>query len=362
MTSTNKKSKKPLVLVSQDHATRWIPAQSDCFTVNGLPWFEENSRGFIRFPKRLESKVNRDLWAVSQNTSGARVRFKTDSTSLKLRIQHNVCCLATHNLCARGASGIDLYEGPLSKMAFWCNNEPGSLNSPYICTYFTGLPKKIREFTLYLPTYSNVASLEIGLDKNAKILPPSSFKISKPVVFYGSSITQGGCATRGGKGFVPILGRRFGIDVVNLGFSGLGRYEPEVSECISEIDAACYVLACVANLDPAAAEQRYEKFVDYLHQKRPNTPILLLPRIRFANESFAGDDYWQGITKPVLRTYEKYKKQNVKNIHLYRIDEAFPIGPDHPTVDGVHPSDEGFRIMADALTPVLGKILKLKPL
>jgi len=353
-------AKKTTILPASDRSVRWIPAQSDCFTVNGLPWFEENGKAFLRLPKRVESKIRSELWGVSQNTSGGRIRFKTDSTSLKLRIYHGGGGIALHNLCARGASGIDLYEGPPEKMTFWMNNEPGVIQCAYISHYFNDMPKKLREFTLYLPTYCNIASLEIGLDKNAKILPPTPFKMAKPVVYYGSSITQGGCASRGGLGFAPLIGRRLGIDFVNLGFSGLGCYEPELSGCIGEIDAACYVLACVANMHPAMAQERYEKFVDFLRQRRPEIPIVMMPRIRFADEIRTGSEYWEGITKPILRTYAKYKKQGDKNIHLLRIDEFFPMGPDSPTVDGVHPTDEGFRIMADAMTPVLARVLKLK--
>ncbi len=361
MPPSKKKDRKApgsLSVRAQDHAVRWIPATSDLVTVNGLPWFEENGREFIRLPKRAEAVLNRDLWGCSLNTSGARVRFKTDSTSLRLRIHHGGGAISMHHFCARGCSGIDLYEGPPDKMTWWMNNEPAVIHAPYISQYFADLPQKLREFTLYLPTYCNIASLEIGIDRQARIAKPTPFKIAKPIVFYGSSITQGGCATRSAKGVVPVVGRQLNADIVNLGFSGLGRYEPEMAEFISEIDASCYVMACIANLNPQLAAERYAPFIEILRKRRPDSPILLTTRIRFAQENYSDQACWQGLTKAVLDTFAKRKARGDKNIYLLRVDKFIPMGSDHPSVDGVHLSDEGFKIMADAMIPVLTKILR----
>jgi len=341
----------------QDGRVNFIPASADCFTVNGLPWFEENGREFFRLPKRAEKILSRDLWGCSLNTSGGRIRFKTDSTCLKLRIHHGGGSIYMHHFCSVGCSGIDLYVGPPEAMTYWVTNHPATIENPYICTYLENQDRQMREYTLYLPTYCNIASLEIGLDPDARVQPPSPFRLHKPIPFYGSSITQGGCSSRGGTSYVPLIGRMLGIDIINLGFSGLGRGEPEMAELLAEIDAAAYVLDCVPNMGVALMEERYDRFVDILRARRPDRPIILMNRIRYAPENFSGTKDCDRMNEIVLATYNRCRSSGDKNIHFFDAAAVIGFGPDHPSVDGCHLTDAGFKLLAEALAPVLKTIL-----
>src|ERR1051325_3306844 len=225
----------------------WIRAQDRRFTIDGLPWFKENGGEFFRLPKRAKEARRAPVWELGTMPSGARVRFKTDSTSLKLRVHHSHWISQAH-FCAVGVSGIDLYEGPPARMTYWASSRTIEARKPYVSTYFEKLSKRMREFTLYLPIYNDLVSLEVGLDPTAKILAPSPFRLLKPVVVYGTSITQGGCASRGANGWVPLVGRILGVDIVNLGFSGNAKCDMEVADLLTEIDAACYVNDCVGNM------------------------------------------------------------------------------------------------------------------
>jgi hypothetical protein len=344
----------------QDRDTKWIPANSDHFAVSGLHWFKENDGEFIRLPKRAQGVVRPEVWGLANAPSGGRIRFKTDSTSLKLRIYHGSGALCLPHMCAVGTSGIDLYEGSPEKMTFWASNYPGSINCPYICAYFENLPRQLREFTLYLPAYTPLAGLEIGLDLEAGVAEPTPFKCEKPVVFYGTSITQGGCASRSGNGFVPRVGRMLGIDAINLGFSGNGKCEPEVADLVGEIDAECFVIDCIANMTNTTMKQRYANFVSKIRSRWPETPILLMTRICFAFEHFRdGSDIDQirdVMNAVVLETYNKMKTQGDEHVYYFDSTEAVGLSENHPTVDGVHLTDEGFRLLADALAPVLANI------
>lgn len=341
----------------QDSHIKWVPANSIFFTVNGLYWIKENKGAFFRLPRRAEKLVTPAVWGLSQNPSGGRIRFKTDSTCLKLRIQHGGGALAMYHMCAVGVSGIDLYEGPPEKMIFWTSNSPGDAVNPYVCGYFENLPRTTREFTLYLPTYSNLNSLEIGLDQKARVAPPSPFRLKKPIAFYGTSITQGGCASRGSNGFVPLVGRMLGVDVVNLGFSGSGKGEPEMADFLSEIDAACYVIDSVANMPPELMKARYGKFVAKVREKRPGRPILLMTRIRYSRENYTGTASRDLQNKFVFETYNLHIKQGDKNIYLFDSTKVIGLGGNHPSVDGCHLTDLGFKMLADALAPVLTEII-----
>jgi len=335
------------------------------FTVDGLYWFAENGGSYCRLPVKSLDKMTPWVKWLSYNPSGARIRFKTDSTSLQLKIKHgtgnagNKSNLSMYHMCSVGASGIDLYEGPVGDMDFWAITGPTDQENFYSHTYFTGIEKKMREFTLYLPVYNNLEALEIGLDKDAQIAPPSKYRLDKPIVFYGTSITQSGCPCRGSNGFVPVVGRQLGVNVINLGFSGSGCSEPEMAEVIAEIDAACYVIDSVANMDPKTMAERYDNFIKIIRKSWPEKPIVLMTKIHYASENIEGSDYLKSINQMVLDSYNKFKADGDKNIYFF--DSAKVIGEkgDHPSVDGVHLSDLGFKMLADELSPYLAKIVGL---
>src|SRR5262249_29415705 len=135
-----------------------------------------------------------------------------------------------------------------------------------------------REYLLYLPLYNGVKSVEVGVPKGAALTKasPRPADHAKPLVFYGTSITQGGCASRPGMVHTAILGRRLERPVINLGFSGNGRMEREMAELLAELAPAVYVLDCLPNMDAALVAQRVEPFVRTLRKARPDTPILLV--------------------------------------------------------------------------------------
>src|SRR5262249_5941177 len=141
-----------------------------------------------------------------------------------------------------------------------------------------GVPAGRREYLLYLPLYNGVSSVEIGLPKGAKLekADPYGPGDRKPIVFYGTSITQGGCASRPGMVHTAILQRRLAFPVINLGFSGNGRMEPEIATLFAELDPAVYVLDCLPNMSAAEVTERIDPFVTVLRKAHPDTPILLV--------------------------------------------------------------------------------------
>ena len=340
----------------------WRDGGDKVFQVDGLYWFGENGGSYCRLPVRALDKVTDKVRWLCYNPSGARIRFKTDSTSLKLKIRHGVGNkeqLSMYHMCSVGVSGIDLYEGPIGDMDFWAITNPKEPKEFYTHTYFTGLAKKTREFTLYLPVYCNLAELKIGLDKDARISEPSKYMLDKPIVFYGTSITQSGCPCRGSNGFVPVVGRKLGIDVINLGFSGSGCSEPEMAEIISEIDAACYVIDSIANMDLETMAERYDNFFEIIRKVWPEKPIVLMTRVHFAREHIQGSDYLKKINKMVFDSYKKFREGGDKNVYLFDSSKVISSEGDHPSVDGVHLSDLGFKMLADELSPFLAEILGL---
>jgi lysophospholipase L1-like esterase len=338
----------------------WTSASDPRLTVNGLPWFRENEGEFFRLPKRAKRVVRDPVWELGTMPSGGRVRFKTDATTLKLRIQHSRAEIAMVHMPAVGVSGIDLYEGPPSRMVYWTSSKQIVAKQPYVATYFEKFPKKMREFTLYLPTYNDLVLLEIGVDVGAKIAKPSAFHLKKPVVVYGTSITQGGCSSRGANGYVPLVGRMLGLDVINLGFSGNGKSDLEVADLINEIDSACLVNDCVANMGVEDMKARYVAFNEKIRTKQPTLPILFMTSIRWASENYQANSRGEETNQFVIDTCNQFKKRGDKNVYLLDCRKIIGIDPDHPSVDGCHLTDLGYRRMADGVAPVLKRILKMR--
>lgn len=349
---------------ANDCGTKWITVGQDpTIEIDGLAWLGENHGKFYRLPIREKENITSGAWDAGECTSGGRVRFKTDSTQLKLSINHGYATednalLSMWHMPSTGKSGIELYLGSPDHMAFWLVTTPKKTSEPYIHTYFTDEPKQLREFTLYLPNYANLAELKIGVDPNAVIEKPTEYKTKKPIVYYGTSITQGGCASRSSHSFPAIISRRLNADFVNLGFSGAGRSEPIMAKLMAEIDASVYVVDPVANMTPELMKERYEKFITILRQAKPNTPIILMTRLKCSYDinPNSSDDY-KKLHEPLYATYEKFKEQGDKNIYVFDTGALIEPGGDHPTVDGLHLTDRGFYMVADKLSPLIEKIL-----
>jgi lysophospholipase L1-like esterase len=228
---------------------------------------------------------------------------------------------------------------------------------------FSKQPRVEREITLYLPLYKPVKIIGIGVDKQANITKAKPFAVAKPVVFYGTSITQGGCASRAGMSYPAILGRKLNLDFVNLGFSGNGLGEPEVARAVAEIDAACYVLDFGANHKTfAAMREVYAPFLDDVRAQHPQTPIVVMTILHTSREKripSLGTEWAERrkFIEDVVR--ERIKGGDKK---LYLVDGAKLMGrtPDEGLVDGGHPNDLGFYWMSEGLTAPIGKALKLR--
>jgi len=316
----------------------WRTVNTAPFAVDGLPWFQENGGAFYRLPKRAQSILRESLWILGTMPSGGRVRFKTDSPVLRIRAQHSQPELAMPHMCAVGVSGLDLYEGPPQNMTFWNSSRPGHASAPYVVTLFTDLPKKLREFTIYLPTYNGLVHFEIGVAPSAKLAAPSPYRRKKPVVIYGTSITQGGCSSRVGTGWVPRVGRQLGIDVVNLGFSGNGQCDLALVPLLDELDMACLIVDPVANMGPQLMPTGYAPFLAAIRARRPKLPLLLLTFFRQANEHYLGNQGWDQANAIVRQTYRQMRRQGDQHVHLLDTRKIIGLEPD-PSVSRRRPSD-----------------------
>jgi lysophospholipase L1-like esterase len=339
----------------------WIAATDGRFEVNGLAWFGENHGEWIRLPLRLKDVVRKSVWGLAQAPSGGRIRFRSDAATLAIRLDYpSPPDMA--NMHAFGQTGVDLYlDGVYRGSATAKKDSKAGEAVEHIYFELKDQPRRMREVVLYLPLYKAAKVLSIGMDKDAKTERARAFAAAKPVVFYGTSITQGGCASRSGMSYQAILGRMLNLDFVNLGFSGNGLGEPEMARAVAEIDAAMFVFDFAQNNKTAAAlKENYEPFLNTVRAKHPATPIVVITPIANTREALSGGKAETEGMRTVIRDVAA-RHIAAGDAHLQIVEGTDLLGEDRldGMVDGVHPNDLGFQWMAEGLAPRIRKILGL---
>lgn len=336
----------------------WISPTGSNMEVNGLAWFAENGGEWFRLPVRLRDTLPKAVWNLGRAPSGARVRFRTDSNALAVRLDY-ASAPDMANMHAFGQTGVDLYLDGVYRGTATAKKDSKS-GEPVEYVYFDlgARPRVERVVTLYLPLYKAAKLLSIGVDKPATIRRAPPYALPKPVVFYGTSITQGGCASRPGMSYEAILSRMLNLDFVNLGFSGNGMGEPEVARMVAEIDAACFVLDFAQNNKTVESLRAvYEPFLNTIREKHPTTQIFVITPISSAREMLADHlGQLERMREHIRQVASKRIAEGDKRIEI--VEGTDLIGPDRLDgfVDTVHPNDLGFQWMAEGLAHRLGKL------
>ncbi|MCB1206714.1 MAG: SGNH/GDSL hydrolase family protein [Verrucomicrobiae bacterium] len=326
--------------------------------VEGQGWAPEDLKArYDRLPAKAEGVVRPPVWSLSRHSAGLLCRFNTDATTLMVRHTVGSDNVAMPHMPATGVSGVDLYALDGGKWKWVEVSRPKSAETTHTVT---GLDPGMRTWMAYLPLYNSTVKIEIGVPKGAvfqRIAP----RKEKPVVFYGTSITHGASASRPGMPHPAILGRRLNKPVINLGFSGNGKMEPEVGALLTEIDAAVYVIDCLPNMVEAEVAERAEPLIRQLREARPDTPIVMVEDRTYANTWImkAKRERHAGSRSAFVRAYDSLVKSGVKG--LYYVEGEALLGDDTDgTTDGSHPNDLGFMRQADVLEPVLRKALGME--
>jgi lysophospholipase L1-like esterase len=343
----------------------WSPAQNDFPAIEGQAWPKEVQQPYDRLPATAEKTVRKEVWALSRQSAGLLIRFRasTDQVVVRYAVEGRH---ALPHMPATGVSGVDLYAVNTDGAYLWC---AGKYSFGDTIQYrFTNLQpndgyhQKGREYRLYLPLYNSIKWLQIGVPKGARFTP-LPVRVDKPIVVYGTSIAQGGCASRPGMAWTAIVGRQLDRPLINLGFSGNGRLEKEVVGLVAGIDARLYVLDCLPNLvaavdiTPEEIAGRILESVKILRQKRPATPILLVEHAGFTDGLINPErrKEYQEVNALLKGAFARLKTEGVGQLYLLPMSEI-NLAPD-AMVDGTHPSDLGMQQYATAYERSIRAIL-----
>lgn len=324
--------------------------------IEGQGWTDTKAK-FDRLPAKAEGVVRGAVWGLSRQSAGLAVRFKSDATTIQARWSLTGSNLAMPHMPATGVSGLDLYvKSEAGKWRWLANGRPAALENH--AKLAQGIPDGEREYMLYLPLYNGVTSVEIGVGKSDYIERLPRAANERPIVFYGTSITQGGCASRPGMVHTAILGRRLDRPVINLGFSGNGKMEQEVADLLAELEVAVYVIDCLPNMNAEEVAARTEPLVHTLRKAHPTTPILLVEDRSYSDSFLVASKRQRNLTsrKAYRAAYERLVAEGVTG--LAYLEGEHLLGDDgDATVDSSHPTDLGFMRMADAFEPLLQQLL-----
>lgn len=307
---------------------------------------------YDRLPISYKDKIREPVWDLSKASAGITVRFHSNSTSISLKwtILND---FDMPHMASTGIKGIDLYTkynnkwryvtsaGALVGQKKYQNNEVAS-DSINEYELITNISSEFREYKLFLPLYDGVTKLEIGIDSDAQIKKATP-NTKKPIVFYGTSITQGGCASRPGMAHTNIISRKLDVDCINFGFSGSGRMEIPIIELISEIKASVYVIECLQNMNIKQVKERVLPLVKIIRKKQPSTPIIfvenMMYKTAFLDKTIETELIQENLA--LKNEYDKILKNGFQNI--FYIEDMKADGMDNEgTVDGVHLTDLGF--------------------
>ncbi len=323
------------------------------FDIYGL-YDPKHLQPFCRMNPDVAATVSDGVNYLTRDTAGGRIRFRTDSPYVAVRVVYGSLNQFGH-MPRTGTSGFDLYRYKEEQYTYLATAIPQPSDAQgYERLLLDGQSGVITEYLLNMPLYNGVTALYIGLQEGATVQHGSAYRDMLPIVFYGSSITQGGCASRPGNAYQGYISRRFDVDFVNLGFSGNCRAEPAMSEYIGKLPMSVFVY----DYDHNAPSYEYLKkthlpFYLQFREHQPDTPIIMVSRPNIIPEEMPDKR-----TSVVRETYDyavAHGDKNVVFIHGYDLfgDDC----RDSCTVDGCHPNDLGFfrmgKVIGDALEPYI---------
>ncbi len=331
---------------------------SDVFELTGFPWREPGAPP-TRMPKNLQPGDVSNYIAAELNyhASGGAVRFRSNSPAIYLRAELWHGSDMSH-MTRGGSAGFDLLiavgtDGEFTDGTVFPST-PQVKNGELIdvrVSLWKRSAEEMRDYTLYLPLYSGVKTLEIGIEAGSTVEPPLPQRIARPIVFYGSSITQGACASRPANNYTTMLCRAVDAPQVNIGLSGSAEGQLALARAIAELDPAVFVYDYDYNAPtPQFLAQTHEKFFQEFRRLAPDVPVIMMSRC-----SGAGAER----TAIIKKTYDNAVAAGDDRVWFIDGKELFGEPGDlFCRVDPYHPNDLGFYMMYSRVLPVLIEALQ----
>ena len=343
--------------MNDGESIKWYSPLGKPFLIYGLKW-EESRCFYRRLPLNDDGVIPHKVDRLANAPAGGQIHFSTDSRFVWIRVELDGISWRYH-MTPVGAYGFDVYkrEGDFLRFLGITRFNEGELI--YTSKVMLQETAEMNSFVINLPLYNAVKTIEIGLDDGSKVEPNTHFMDKPCVVVYGTSITQGAAASRPGMAYPNILSRMLGREVVNLGFSGAGKGEPALADCISEIENKGLIILDFECNTHDALKEVLEPFIERIRSKDKTTPILVLSRIHLTRDALSK---WKTKRKDLTQFQVDLvqKFEDAGDDRIYFVDGRDLFDEEwkwEATVDGTHATDLGFSMMAKHLKPVVEEIL-----
>ena len=319
------------------------------FSLHGV-FFEEESGEILRVPSKIAKETSMGVERLARHTAGGRLCFVTDSPYVAIHCKVNGHVM--NHMAWSGTGGFDLYMDGAFRGLF--RSKPVGEQTTMLYQVAGAKDGKVSQMEIGFPLYAGVQDIYIGLAPNSVLRPEHPYKDVLPIVYYGSSITQGGCASRPNMSYQAHICRDTLVDYINLGFSGSGKGEPPMRDYIASLPCSILVLDWDHNLySPESLREVHEPMYRAFRATHPDTPIVFISRPDFYPSAGI-----IGMRQVIIDTYEKALSEGDQNV--YFIDGEIIFGEEHRgecTVDGCHPNDLGFYRFYLTLKPMIEKLL-----
>ena len=328
---------------------RFYSIDDEPFSIYGV--WRDGDR-YYRVPYDVATNVSKVVTQKCMQTAGGRVRFKTNSPYVAIKVTlHNTEQIAMMTVV--GTMGLDVYEGDVFLGSFRPPFHQG--DGEFESLVELGEARE-RELTIHFPLYAGICDFYLGIDENATLSEGKPYGFDKPVVYYGSSITNGGCCTRPGMTYEAQITRMLNVDHHNLGFGGSAKAELAIAEYVASLDMLAFVYDYDYNArDAEYLSETHERMFKIVREKHPDLPIIIVSRPQYLNRNKREERF-----EVIKRTYDNAVARGDKNVYLIPGWTFFDeIGNDY-TVDDVHPTDLGFMYMARGIGKVLAEVLDIK--
>lgn len=324
----------------------WVNANCQPFVIKGV--FYDGGR-YKRMDSEVAKSVSDGVNYLHTHTSGGRVLFETDSSYVAISTKGHSDHMP--HMPYTGSKGFDLYIFENNEFTYYRSFIPATEQCDEYENIVEFGDRRSRKILIHFPLYGNVDELNIGLQNDAFVDSFDPYKKGELAVYYGSSITQGGCASRPGNNFPAIVSRKTMTDFRCLGFSGNAHGEDTMIEYLANQEMSLFVMDYDHNdlYEPEKLAVRHPRLYNAVREKHPDMPIIIMS----APWSKCIEQAKEKSRSVVYATYEKAKK-NGDNVYFADGFEFFGREyADSATVDGCHPNDFGFVKMADALLKII---------
>ena len=331
----------------------WHNVKDGEFQIYGL-YKPYETEGYIRMPREVANTVNEGVAELCTHNAGGRIRFSTDSPYIALSVIIPSNYRPSHmGLCA--STGFDLYRNNGNDSEFLgIFRMPFEFKGGYQVVNNVSNTGEMVSYEIEMPLYSHVSELHIGLKKGSKIEAGVPFFNDLPIVYYGSSITQGGCASRPGTSYQAMISHRYNLDYINLGFSGSCKAEKSMAEYLASIPMSCFV----CDYDHNASYEHYAvshyPLYETFRKAQPDTPYIMISRPTNAIDA----EYVRERFEVMIQTYNKAVALGDKNVYYIDGREFYKgLNFTDCTVDLTHPNDIGFHKMSEIIGNMIEKVL-----